>query len=242
MPHCIRKNWFSWAGLLVPVFFLFALGIHPALATPGDPCSTTLACDDSDPLVTACNACNGEFCLFNQPADQDQCAVSISGVPSFSPTATPTPACPLDDPTQPGCWTSCTEQLNLNGQPGFCEVAICAPNDKFCDGISGGDTSNECRSGVCQTSAVVDFSNPSGCDYTLTPGATTECRNCIPEGLATLENCGDGICEPDEGEACDTCSIDCLLPGFEDTCPLTSGFKIGQACSQVPPPACRAAA
>lgn len=128
------------------------------------------------------------------------------------------------------CWTSCQEILDINGNPGFCETPSCSPNDDFCNGISGGTESNECRAGVCLPISTPDPANPSGCDYTLTPDASVDCRNCIPEGLATLENCGNGICEPDEGEACNTCAIDCLIPGFEETCPLTSGIIIRQAC------------
>jgi len=127
------------------------------------------------------------------------------------------------------------EILDLNGNPGFCETPSCSPNDDFCNGISGGTESNECRTGVCLPVSTPDPANPSGCDYTLTPDVSTECRNCIPDGLATLENCGNGICEPDEGEACDTCAIDCLIPGFEEVCPLTTGIVIRQAC-QAPIP------
>ncbi len=244
MSRYIQKNKRSLSGLILPLFFLLALGIlsvgafpgwiKPVYSTPGDQCDTA-ACDSGDPLAVACNVCNGEFCSFNQVAQQFQCAIDNGAGPNFDPAATPNPACPLTDPTQPGCWTGCTEQLNVNNSPGFCEDPICAPNDDFCNGISGGTESNECRAGVCLPFSTPDPENPSGCDYTLTPDASVDCRNCIPEGLATLENCGNGICEPEEGEACDTCAIDCLLPGFSDTCPLTQGNVIQDACSVINP-------
>lgn len=229
MSRYIQKNKRSLGGLILPLFFLLALGvlsvgafpgwIKPVYSLPGDLCDTGAPCD-SGPLATACNVCNGEFCAFNQVADQFQCAIDNGAGPNFDPAATPNPACPLGDPTQPGCWTTCEEILNINGNPGFCETPSCSPNDSFCDGISGGrpGDSNECRAGVCLPFSTPDPENPSGCDYTLTPDASLDCRNCIPEGLATLENCGNGICEPDEGEGCETCSIDCRTPGYDGTC------------------------
>jgi len=119
----------------------------------------------------------------------------------------------------PGCYV-CDETINN-----------CVPDDSFCNGISGGNEDNQCRVGECLVVTFQDPANPSGCDYSLDTGGSVDCRNCIPDGLATLENCGNGICEPDEGEACDTCAVDCLLPGFPaDTCPLTSGQVIADAC------------
>ncbi|MDL1872273.1 hypothetical protein FBR05_08700 [Deltaproteobacteria bacterium PRO3] len=134
--------------------------------------------------------------------------------------------------------------------PGFCQLQFnlpdcyvcdetindCVPDDSFCNGISGGNEDNQCRAGECLVVTFQDPNNPSGCDYSLDTGGSVDCRNCIPQGLATLENCGNGICEPDEGEACDTCAVDCLLPGFPaGTCPLTSGTVIADACSAPPP-------
>ncbi|MCC6272865.1 MAG: hypothetical protein IT572_05315 [Deltaproteobacteria bacterium] len=239
----IQKNKRSLGGLILPLFFLLALGIlsvgafpgwiTPVHGTPGDLCDTGAPCDA--PLGAVCNVCNGEFCTLNQTTSQFQCAVVTDSGLSFSPTATPNPACPLGDPTQPGCWTTCVEVLDVNGNPGSCETPSCSPNDDFCNDISGGNESNECRAGVCLPISTPDPANPSGCDYTLTPDASLDCRNCIPEGLATLENCGNGICEPDEGEACNTCAIDCLIPGFEDACPLTTGIVIRQACQPIIP-------
>lgn len=227
MARLLRKKRTSLVAVILPTALLLLLGImsvgvfpgwvRPVYGTPGDSCSTDNPND--------CDACNLETCVNNPPFGL-QCQ---NGDGSFSPTASPTPFCP-NVAEAPGCWTTCNEVPNGNG----IEEAICSPNDNFCQDISGGDQSNECRAAVC-----VDFNpnepfNISGCEYTLDTDQSTECRNCLPEGLATLENCGNGICEPDEGEACNTCSIDCLIPGFEETCPLTTGIIIRQACQPIP--------
>lgn len=132
-----------------------------------------------------------------------------------------------DTAAPPGQQGSC----QAAGFPGcyICQAIVggpntCVPDDTFCSDISGGTAPNECRSGICLPGAdpqTPDLNNPSGCDYSLTPDVNVDCRNCTPIGLATLENCGNGICEPDEGEGCGTCSEDCRLPGFPaGTCPL----------------------
>ncbi len=242
MAKILRKNRFSIAGLVLPLLGLLILGglsmgvfpgwIKPALGTPGTVCSSS-ACDSVDPLAGNCDACNQEFCAFNSAPGHDQfeCAVGSPNAPNFDPAATPTPACP-NFAEAPGCWTSCTNVHSPNNPISNCNNPVCAPNDSFCSDISGGTAANECRSGVCTTDGNFDPTNPSGCDYALTPTAsTTECRNCQAEGLATLQNCGNGICEPGEGESCTTCATDCLIRGVEDTCPLTTGTKIGQSCS-----------
>lgn len=187
-----------------------------AHATIGANCDIASG-DPDDPLIRACDRCAGEFC----DGQTNTCAQGSI------------PPCPNPQIIQPGCWTSC--ENTLESGDGFFIVPECVPNDNFCNDISGGNASNECRVGVCSTDPEVAVTNPSGCDYTLETDNSSECRNCIPEGLATLENCGNGICEPDEGEACDTCAVDCLLPGFEDVCPLTTGIVIRQAC-QLPIP------
>jgi len=248
MAKSLRKNRFSIAGLVLPLFCLLILGglglgvfpgwIKPAQGVPGTQCSSS-SCDSGDPLAGNCDACNNEFCAFNSGAQQFQCAVGSPNNPDFNPAATPTPACP-NFAEAPGCWTSCTNQHSDSNPFENCNNPICAPNDSFCDGISGGTAANECRNGVCTTNGNFDSTNPSGCDYTLTPTANAaQCRDCQAQGLATLQNCGDGICEPGEGESCTTCAVDCLLPGFEDACPLTTGTVIGDACTAIiaPPPA-----
>ncbi|MCC6272863.1 MAG: hypothetical protein IT572_05305 [Deltaproteobacteria bacterium] len=122
----------------------------------------------------------------------------------------------------------CQQQFNLPDCY-VCDETInnCVPDDSFCNGISGGNEDNQCRAGECLVVTFQDPNNPSGCDYTLDTGGSVDCRNCIPQGLATLENCGNGICEPDEGEACGTCSEDCRLPGFPaGTCPLPANDPV----------------
>ncbi len=153
------------------------------------------------------------------------------GIAGFAGEAQAQPAGCVADPT------ICQTQFNLPDCY-TCDTATdqCVPDDSFCNGISGGNEDNQCRAGECLVVTFQDPNNPSGCDYSLDTGASVDCRNCLPDGLATLENCGNGICEPDEGEACNTCAVDCLLPGFPaDTCPLTSGTVIQDACAAPPP-------
>lgn len=186
------------------LFFVGIMGVSLALSQPvgavvGAPCESESGSPDN-PLLTACDECLGEFC-------DDEIGECVQGNPFICP----------DFGENPGCWTTC-ENVVLEFEGAFFVEPRCTPNDAFCDGISGGSDSNQCRVGVCTDVPDFDPLNPSGCDYTLTPDVSTECRNCIPEGLATLENCGNGICEPDEGEGCETCSIDCRTPGYDGDC------------------------
>ena len=194
----------KWINLTPIIALALLLAPIKASAVPG------ASCDPNAP--SACDVCNLESCVnvLDPVAVDFRC---VNGNGSADPAATPTPACPLVAEA-PGCWTTCTE---IPIGDGF-EQAECAPTDSFCNGISGGTESNQCRVGVCLDNPDFDPLNPSGCDYTLEPDNSTECRNCIPEGLATLENCGNGICEPDEGEGCETCSIDCRTPGYDGEC------------------------
>jgi len=128
--------------------------------------------------------------------------------------ASPLHAQQICDPANPD-----NGDCQQNQRPGcyHCElvnnVPNCVPNDAFCDDISGGNASNECRSATCLPNIFFTNSNPSGCDYDYsnTDLGGTSCQNCQPD--VASENCGNGICEA-PGETFANCSIDCRAPGF----------------------------
>ncbi len=141
-------------------------------------------------------------------------------------------------------WAQLCTQTAPPGAPGSCQAAgfpgcyvcneqgtECLPDDVFCNDISGGTTSNECRTAVCLPGADPqnpDLGNPSGCDYSLTPDAAPDvCFVCATPAPADFDSCGNGICEPGLGEGCGTCSEDCRLPGFPaGTCPLPANDPV----------------
>lgn len=237
MARYLKKNRRHLMGVALPIFFLFLLGavglsvfpgwVSPTYGTPGDPCSIAFSgCDSSNPLHTACDVCNGEFCTFDTNTQQ-RCAVISAGSTVFDPSAVPDfLPCPG---TFAGCLTAC-ESVFSTFNTNICQSAVCSPSDAFCDGIAGGDQPSACRSGICTANtSSFDINNPSGCDYQLESG--TDCLLCASPAPVSFDACGNGICEPGLGEDCSTCSLDCLLPGFEDVCPLTSGPVIASACS-----------
>src|SRR5215831_2182206 len=229
MSKYIKKHRYQFAGVALPLFFLFVLiavgasifpgWIKPSYGTPGASC-VSLSTNSADPLLTACNVCAGEFCSGTGIAP-GTCSVG----------ATPCPAQGED----PGCWNNCTGTVFLDtilsstvNTFGF--NTQCQPNNSFCSSKSGGTQANSCRTGTCTSTQAFDPANPSGCIYDLSNAAN--CILCATPAPTTFNHCGNGICEPGLGENCTSCAADCLLPGFTDTCPLTSGTTITQACEQ----------
>jgi hypothetical protein len=247
MSRYIKKHRRQFLGVAFPLFFLFVLGsiglsvfpgwINKSYGTPGQPCTSG---------DTTCDVCDGESCVFNDtvlPATF-QCAniifIGTTETTNFDPNIT-APACPLVSSfqqQQPGCWTNCAETLTVSVATTI-EVPVCSPSDLFCQGISGGDQTNACRTASCTTNSTFDSTNPSGCDYNFDSTAVSNnppaCILCSAPQPAGFTACGDGICEAGLGENCTSCPDDCLIPGFTDLCPLTSGPIIQSAC-QLPVP------
>ncbi len=216
-----RRGLLGIAAPAVALLFLVAFGLsifpnHVVYGLPGDSCIP-----QSD--VSACNACNGESCtLFEaSPSPVYECANfpdGPNGLPNFDPSITVNP-CPIvpssdSDPDDPGCWTAC----ELFGDEGF----VCLPNNNYCEDISGGTTASSCRIATCTDTPGFDPQNPSGCDFDyISSEDNPDCINCSDAEEAEFDNCGNGVCEVAGGEDCSTCAIDCLVPGFEYTCPYT---------------------
>ncbi len=240
MSRYVKKHKWQIMGVAAPlfaVFFLVAIGlsvnpnwINKTYGTPGASCNPLNSSD------TTCNVCNLETCDATSSICVDLCGNSTL-------PATPCPACPNFDGfpvfsifPKPGCWTACQENT-FTPVPGVTlEFAECSPVDSFCQDISGGTLPNACRSASCTPIATPDPNNPSGCDYELIdPPPSTACLNCSEPLPAGFDFCGNGICEKAHGEDCDQCPEDCLLPGFTDACPLTSGSTIEDACDNPGP-------
>jgi len=247
MAKYIRKHRRQFMGVVLPVFFLFLFGaislsvfpgwLRPSYATPGAACTGL-----TDPT---CDPCNGEICTLN--SNSSQCGVlsfvdtfTFATTVTFDPAAT-AEACPngalvhaltltsLQDPVYPGCFDQCTPTI-ISFNDTQVLAPVCSPSSTFCDGIAGGDGPNACRTGACQASATPDPANPSGCDYQLVPSAQNDecvvCEDPTPPGFTT---CGNGICEPGEGEDCASCGEDCTVPGFEGVCPAAKS-DLDNAC------------
>jgi hypothetical protein len=247
MSRYIKKHRRQFMGVALPLFFLFVLGsiglsvfpgwINSTYGLPGDPCS--------GPFDTVCDTCNGESCVLNDTLSipTSQCANIITSgfsvTTNFDPSIT-APACPLVSSfqqQQPGCWTNCAETLTVSVATTI-EVPVCSPNNNFCEGISGGDQANACRTASCTTDSTFDTLHPSGCIYDFDSSAVSNappaCILCSSPQPAGFTACGDGICEAGLGENCTSCPIDCLVPGFDDVCPVTDAVILDDACSNVP--------
>lgn len=101
-----------------------------------------------------------------------------------------------------------------------CDVGagVCVANDTVCQAEEG-----LCREGLC-AGTQIDLSNPSGCDYSAPAiagitGLDDICYICAPPVVAGVNTCGNGICDEGDGEDCQTCPADCLVPGFAGDCP-----------------------
>lgn len=249
MGKYIQRHRRPILGAACPIFFIFilvaiGLSVSPGwisrtYGTPGDSCkapSSVAPCLDSnpDPLFFECDVCKGEFCVpFNDTTEDGRCGVVSSGTITTNTAAVSDQEfipCPTKDDA-PGCWTGCRQEFTDTNQVtplGFnlCNSAVCEPSDDFCNGIAGGNQANACRSGTCQTESTPDPSNPLGCDYRLADGIN--CVLCESPAPASFDTCGNGICEPGQGEDCTTCPLDCLVPGFGGNCLSSSG---GDICS-----------
>ncbi len=203
MGKYIKKHRRQFAGVALPLFLLLILGtigvsvfpgwIKPIYGTVGAPC-TNQGTDSADPLLNACDRCLGEFCSFVSTGSS-QCAQSG------------TFGCPVCQ-CQNTFFTSPIGTMTL-----FFPTSTCgAPDDGFCQDISGGNLSNDCRTGLCTQNTSFDFDNPTGCDYDYDL-TNVDCINCAPPTPPSV-NCGNGVCEPDSGESFANCSIDCRVPGF----------------------------
>jgi len=105
---------------------------------------------------------------------------------------------------------------------------LCEPDSSFCDGFSGGLEGNLCRSAQCVQGGPA---NPTGCDYSIKPNNTDpQCILCQQPRPTTQPTCGDGSCEPELGENCQSCPVDCLVPGFDEACPRGGAIPPDQQC------------
>lgn len=213
MSRYIKKHRRHIAGFAVPVFLVIMLAavglniapgwIQPTYGAPGDSCDST----------TPCDACNGEFCSFISTI----CANYQGGIINTNPNI-PDLQCPnlntlftIFVPQPPGCYNNCSQTFDTSmGQ----NLPVCLPDDQVCEDMSGGNEMNDCREGICIPNTTFDNANPSGCDYALDGIGTPPCVNCEPPVPADFDNCGNGVCEKDNGETFDNCSIDCRVPGF----------------------------
>jgi hypothetical protein len=230
-------------------FITFSAMARPSFATIGQPCST----ENLDPV---CDTCNGELCHnFGDSQNPDlRCAAAqingfVGNTPTFVFGTQPTdggPQCPsgqllnvvrnATDTTidLPGCWNSCSTTVITTSKQGYFNFLgpVCSSNTPYCQGISGGDQSSDCRVGECTSNPTFDSNNPTGCNYTLVPETQNfACALCSNATELGITSCGNGICEGAQGEDCQTCPVDCVIPGFEGSCPLTSGTVIEDACA-----------
>jgi len=155
-------------------------------------------------FMACCMLLLGSVSALAQPGDCDP--ASLPGDPG---------SCQAPNTTFPNGGPDCYVCVTDDDGIGF----ECVPSDAFCDGISGGKASNECRAAECIPGATgLNPANPSGCDYTLDPGADENCVLCISPDPVPFNHCGNGICEPLEGESCASCAIDCNPAGYPGTC------------------------
>jgi len=224
MSLYIKRQWPKILGLAAPFFILVLLvglgvSIFPNSNLYGLPGQF---CTFGD--LTNCDPCNGEVCnTFNTMVPPNVCINFPNGTANADPNI-PNPQCPgmlgTSTTPNPDCWNVCNRIPSGNStiQDSF----ECLANDQFCQDISGGDASNDCRLGVCTNNSTFDPANPTGCDFDY-DGQNVEplCMNCEDAAAADFNNCGNGVCEVDEGEDCQSCANDCLVPGFEDACPVT---------------------
>jgi hypothetical protein len=220
MSRYIKKHRRQIAGFAAPIFFVFLLvavglsvapgWIQNSYGTPGDSCQFG--------VPNQCDACNGEYCSGSVCANYTT-NDPFSDMPTTNPTNT-NPQCPdlnslfannVGTAFYPGCWNSCSQTFDaVNSR----DVPVCSPNDQVCEDMSGGNTMNDCRIGVCTTDPSLTLANPSGCDYALDGIGVDPCINCEPPVPAGFDNCGNGVCEIDNGEDFDNCSLDCRVPGW----------------------------
>jgi hypothetical protein len=230
MSRYIKKHRRQFMGVALPLFFLFLLGaiglsvfpgwINSSYSTPGQSCST-----DGD-----CDLCADELCVFNDTISipQSQCANFPSGLPNFNPATTDTLCPTAEDPT---CFDICqVVNTSIIGP-----VGQCFPDDAFCQGISGGDQANACRTAVC--TSTFDNSAPSGCEFDFNTAAVSNeppaCVLCSAPQPPGFTACGNGVCEPGLGETFDNCSVDCRVPGFEGPKLPQGDSTLNGACPQL---------
>ena len=247
-----HRNTSKRLGFIILSCFALSLapgGIRMAHAVLGQPCSV----ENLDPV---CDTCNGELCHnFGDSQNPDlKCGVAeingfVGDTPTFFYTLTPSyqsPQCPNGQllniannatetfPEFPGCWNECTTAVIEPTRAGYYTFLgpVCHQSTTYCQDISGGAESNSCRVGQCSETPTFDSNNPSGCTYDLqSEEENFTCARCDNAAELEITSCGNGICEVDQGEDCQSCSVDCLIPGFEDSCPLTSGTVISDACT-----------
>ena len=211
MAVYIKRQWPRILGFTLPLFALLILvGVGVSIfpnstlyGLPGEPCTFN--------FIENCDPCNGERCV------GDFCANDNGS--NFDPDITDL-QCPVVSGNLlfPECWNLCVPGDITTGNANTFE---CFPDDQFCEDITGGNESNDCRIGTCTDDSTIDTNNPTGCDYDYTGQATDPlCMNCEDAQAVGFDNCGNGVCEVAEGEDCQTCAVDCLVPGFEDSCPV----------------------
>jgi hypothetical protein len=171
-------------------------------------------------LMACCILLLGGASALAQPADCDPASLpNTPGSCQFPNTTFPNGG--------PGCYT-CVPA------PAAGQTFICVPDDSFCDAISGGDETNDCRVAECLDVTGTDPANPSGCDYTLDTDADENCVLCISPDPVPFDHCGNGICEPLEGETCDNCGVDCNPAGYDAAC--LNEAEADAICVAVAPP------
>lgn len=218
MSQYVKRQWPRILGFAAPLFALviligFGLSIFPnqqLYGLPGDAC-TFGSFDNCDP-------CNGEICDLTL----NECVNFPGGTMNSDPMIAD-PQCPIVTGSLQTQTPDCYDMCNPLGP--ISSVAFgfeCLANDQFCQDFSGGDMSSDCRIGTCTSDPVRDPANPTGCDYDYDGRDVDPCINCEDAVEANFDNCGNGVCEVDEGEDCEMCPDDCLVPGFLGMCPETT--------------------
>ncbi len=106
----------------------------------------------------------------------------------------------------------------------------CQPDNTFCENLSG----NECVEAICLNPPPNPINNPTGCEYTAVAidGGATDladiCYYCAPPKITTIDTCGNGVCDEGDQENCSNCPEDCLIPGYDLTCPRPLPVQVNE--------------
>jgi len=223
MAEYLIKNRKKFSYLMLPLIGMFTMVFFAVSVFPGwiRPAYSTLgaACvpfdpDSANPLLTACDVCNGEFC----DTASSTCTLNLNpfGRVIYCQCITSFVSIPLAQ-------TFVFAPVQSQG----------TPNDAYCLDISGGLVENSCRTAICTTNTTFDAANPTGCsfDYAI---SNTECINCDAPTPQSF-NCGNGVCEQGIGETFSSCPEDCAVPGYQGDAPLPEGdAQLDAACNPAP--------
>jgi hypothetical protein len=122
------------------------------------------------------------------------------------------------------CIPSCEGKVcgddGCGGNCGFCNVGACV--EGLCLDAPGCVTSGGPGCGGCPCEACVCGMDPYCCENNWDSICVDECVNDCG-GCADLSKCGNGSCESDIGENCNTCPEDCACPSGEVCGTLNEG-------------------